>query len=157
MQVTGTARAGAAWVYLAAAIAAVGVAIHLAALVAGPGWYVFFGAPPRIVESARAGTWLAPVSATVIAGLMALCAAYALSALGRIRQLALLRPGLAAIAAVCLLRALILPPLAIEHPELRNIFEFAAAAVWGLAGVGFAVGFRFARAANAGQRRNKAG
>ncbi|QNM97076.1 hypothetical protein [Chitinimonas koreensis] len=142
----------AAWVYLAAAIAATGVAIHLAAILGGPAWYAFFGAPPRIVESARSGTWLAPASAAVIAGLMALCAAYALSALRRIRRLPLLRPMLAAMAGVCLLRALILPPLAIGHPELRNAFEFIAAAVWGLAGIGFAVGFRLARTAPAGRR-----
>jgi hypothetical protein len=134
------------WNSLAAFIAAVGVAVHLAAIIGGPPWYVWFNAPPRVVASARAGTWLAPVSTAVIALLMALCALYACSAAGLVRRLPLLVPGLAGIAAVCLVRALILIPLAVTHPELRNTFELVAAIVWGTAGLGFAVGVRAARA-----------
>lgn len=133
------------WLLVAMAIASFGATIHLAAIVGGPSWYAYFGAPPYIVESARTGTWLAPVGALVIAGLMALCAAYAASALGLIRPLPLLRSGLACMAAVCLVRALVLIPLAVKHPELLNTFELVAAAVWGLAGVGFAVGLRVSR------------
>jgi hypothetical protein len=129
---------------LAGAIAWFGVAIHIIAVFAGPAWYAYFGAPPPIVASARAGTWLAPTSAIIIAGLMALCAVYAASALGLIRKLPLLRTGLACIAAICLLRALVLVPLAISHPVLLNTFEVVAAIVWGLAGVGFSVGFHTA-------------
>ena len=134
-----------AWIYLAVAIASAGVIVHLAAVVGGPSWYAFFGAPPIIVESARAGTWPAPVGAMVIAGLMAICAAYACSVLGLVRRLPLLHPGLACIAMVCLLRALLLVPFALKHPELFNTFEVVAASVWGLAGIGFAVGFLVSR------------
>lgn len=137
-------RIGAASVHLAAAIALVGVAIHLAAIFGGADWYAYFGAPPVIVESARAGTWLAPVSCAVIAGLMGLCAAYACSALGVIRRLPLQRFMLGAMASVCLIRALILIPLAVNHPQLRNPFEIGAAIVWGLAGIGFAAGWMMA-------------
>ncbi|MFC5472561.1 hypothetical protein [Paraherbaspirillum soli] len=133
------------WIFLAAAIAVFGVAIHLAAIVGGPSWYAFFGAPPRIVASARDGTWLAPVSAAGIAVLMGLCAVYACSAAGLIRRLPLLLPALASIATVCLVRALILIPLAFKHTELLNTFEVVAAVVWATAGVGFALGFRTAR------------
>jgi hypothetical protein len=133
------------WVYLAAVIAAAGVVIHVGAVFGGPSWFAFFGAPPSIVASARAGTWLAPVSALVIAGLMAVCAVYAGSVLGLVRRPPLQRVALACIAAVCLVRALILPPLAVNHPELRNTFEVVSALVWGLAGIGFAVGFRISR------------
>jgi hypothetical protein len=127
-------------------IAIAGAVIHVGALIAGPPWFVFFNAPPSVVASARAGTWLAPVSALVIAGLMAVCAVYAASAAGLIRRLPLQPLGLAGMAAICLLRALILPPLAINHPELRNAFEVVSAVIWGLAGVGFAVGYRLSRA-----------
>jgi hypothetical protein len=129
------------WILLAMVIAAVGAAIHLAAILGGPAWYAFFDAPPFIVASARAGTWLAPVGAAVIAGLMTLCAAYAASALGLVRRLPLLRLGLAAIAAMCLVRALLLIPAVVRYPELLNTFQLVASAVWGLAGLGFAVGF----------------
>lgn len=135
------------WIYLAAAIALVGVAIHLGAIIGGAGWYSYFGAPPRIVESAKSGTLLAPVSAALIAALMALCAAYAFSALGLIKRMPLLRLALAGIASVCLFRSLVLLPLSINHPELRNTFEILAAIVWGLAGVGFLVGYYHARLA----------
>lgn len=105
------------WVYLATAIAVAGVVIHVGAVFGGPSWFAFFNAPPGVVASARAGTWLAPVSASIIAGLMA----------------------------VCLLRALALPPLAVGHPELRNTFEVVSALIWLAAGVGFAVGFRITK------------
>ena len=132
-----------AWVFLAGIIALIGVAIHIGAIFGGPSWYTFFGAPPAIVQSARAGTMLAPLCSAAIAAAMALCAAYAFSAVGYIRRVPLLRPGLASIAAVCLLRALVLVPLVVSHPELRNTFEVLAALVWGMAGVGFALGFAF--------------
>jgi hypothetical protein len=132
------------WIYLAGIIALIGVAIHIAAIFGGASWYAYFGAPTSVVQSARDGTWFAPVGASVIAGLMAICAAYAFSALGVIRRLPLLRTGLAGMAIVCLLRALVLWPLMINHPELRNTFEIVAAIVWGLAGVGFVFGFRLA-------------
>lgn len=134
-----------AWIGLAAAIAVLGVAIHLGAIAGGEQWYAFFGAPPTVVASAREGTWLAPAGAAAIALLMGVCAAYACSALGLTRRLPLLRPMLATIAAICLFRALVLIPLAIGHPELRNLFEVVAALAWGTAGIGFAFGFHAVR------------
>jgi ABC-type polysaccharide/polyol phosphate export permease len=132
-------------VLLAAGIAAFGAAIHLAAIVGGPSWYAYFGAPPSIVASARDGTWLAPVSAAMIAGLMALCALYACSAVRLIPRLPLLRPALASMAAVCLIRGFALIPLSFKYPELINTFEVVAAIIWSTAGVGFAAGFWAAR------------
>lgn len=129
-------------ILLAAGIAALGAAIHLGAIVGGPSWFAFFGAPPSIVASARDGTWQAPISAAVIAGLMAVCALYACSAAGLVRRLPLLRPALAGMAAVCLARGLALIPFSIKYPELINTFEVVAAIIWSIAGVGFAVGFR---------------
>ena len=140
-----------ALISLAAAIAMVGVAIHLAAIAFGPDWYAFFDAPPPIVASARQGTWLAPGSAAVIAILMGLSCAYACSAIGLIRRLPLLRTALAGIAVICLVRALILVPLAIHDPVLRTMFNVVAAIVWGIAGIGFAAGFLAVRSA----RQNK--
>ena len=133
------------WVFLAGVISLVGVVIHIGAIFGGVAWYLYFGAPHDIVESARQGTWLAPLGASVIAGLMALCAAYAFSAIGVIPRLPLLRTGLAVMATICLLRALVLWPLMIGHPALRNTFEVVAAIVWGVAGVGFAMGLGLLR------------
>jgi hypothetical protein len=138
------------WVYLAILIAAAGVVIHIGALFAGESWFVFFNAPPGVVASARAGTWLAPASGLVIAGLMGLCGYYAASSIGLTPRPPLQRPALAGMATVCIVRALLLPVLAISHPELRNTFEIVAAIVWGIAGVGLAMAFHLARPVRAG-------
>jgi hypothetical protein len=139
------------WVYLAILIAAAGVVIHVGALFAGDAWFVFFNAPPSVIASARAGTWLAPVSGLAIAGLMGLCGYYAASAIGLAPRPPLQRLALAAMATVCIVRALLLPVLAISHPELRNTFETVAAIVWGMAGVGLAVAFGLAGTTHAGR------
>lgn len=118
-----------------------GVVIHVGALFAGLSWFAFFNAPPSVVASYKSGTLLAPVSCLVIAGLMGACAYYAASAIGLVRRPPLQGLGLASMATTCIVRALLLPVLAIPHPELRNAFESVAAIVWGLAGLGFAVGF----------------
>lgn len=138
--------------FLALAISLLGVAIHVAAIIGGPSWYAFFGAPPQIVASAQAGTWLAPVSTAGIAVLMGICAVYASSALGLVRRLPLLRTMLAGIAAVCLLRALVLIPVVFIYPQLINVFEIVAALTWGTAGLGFATGFLMTRSAQAAAR-----
>jgi hypothetical protein len=134
------------WVYLATAIAVAGVVIHVGAVFGGPSWFAFFNAPPAVVASARSGTWLAPIGALVIAGLMAICALYAGSAIGLVRKPPLQRFGLASIAAVSLLRGLALPLLAVRHPQLLSTFEVVSAIVWFAAGIGFAVAFRVAKA-----------
>lgn len=130
---------------LAVLIAGFGVLIHVLAIVGGPSWFAFFGAPPAIVRSAEAGTWLAPVGSLLIAAAMGLCGLYAASALGWVRRLPLLRFGLAAMASVCLVRALALIPLGVWRPALLSTFEIVAAVVWGLAGIGLAQSFRLAR------------
>lgn len=137
-------KIGRAWVVLAVLIALAGVIIHIGALFAGS-WLIFFNAPPSVVESYKAGTMLAPVSCLVIAGLMGMCGYYAASAIGLVPRPVFQRPGLAVMASTCLIRALLLPVLAIYHPELRNAFEVWAAIVWGLAGLGLAVAFVLAR------------
>jgi Na+-driven multidrug efflux pump len=139
------------WVHLAILIAAAGVVIHVGALFAGESWFVFFNAPPSVVASARAGTWLAPVSGLAIAGLMGLCGYYAASSIGLAPRPPLQRLALAGMATVCLVRALLLPVLAVSHPELRNTFEIVAAITWGVAGVGLATAFHLAAPARAGR------
>ena len=133
-----------ALVVLAVLIALAGVIIHIGALFAGS-WLIFFNAPPSVVVSFNAGTLLAPVSCLVIAGLMGMCGYYAASVVGLVPRPLFQQLGLAVMASACLIRALLLPALAVYHPELRNAFEVWAAIVWGFAGLGLAVGFVLAR------------
>lgn len=78
--------------------------VHILALMAGPYWMEFLGAPPAVIQSASDGTWLAPVSTLAIASLLFLWSLYGLSALGYILRLPLLRVGNGLIALVLILR-----------------------------------------------------
>ncbi|HEY2346923.1 MAG TPA: hypothetical protein VGH80_13780 [Xanthomonadaceae bacterium] len=129
------------WSLLAGCGASVGALIHIAAVLGGPSWYVFFRAPPFIVASARAGTWPAPTSALAIALAMGICAAYAFSAAGRLPRLPLLRTGLAIVAVVCLLRGVLLVPFVVLHPSLVDTFAVVGSLVWLAVGACFALSF----------------
>lgn len=129
------------WLQLSGWGALAGALIHMAAIAGGPAWFFYFRAPPQVVESARAGTWLAPASALAIAAAMALCAAYAFSAAGHLPRLPLMRTALATIAAICLLRAVATIPIYLYWPQLVDTFEIVAGIVWGVIGLGYAVGF----------------
>ncbi len=135
-----------ALVVVAVFISSCGVVIHIGALFAGLSWLTFFNAPTTVVESYKSGTWLAPASCLAIASLMCTCAYWSASTLAWVRRPPLQCTGLAAMATVCIVRALLLPMLAFSHPELRNTFEVVAAIVWGLAGTGFAASLMLAKA-----------
>ena len=90
-------------VIAALATAAAGL-VHLAIPLGGPAWYAFFGAPRGLVRMAEAHALYPTVSCVVIAALLFICSAYALSGAGLLPPLPLLRTGLAGITAVFLLR-----------------------------------------------------
>jgi hypothetical protein len=87
----------------ALATAAAGV-LHLMVPVGGPAWYAFFGAPRHLVRRVETGDLYPTLSCVVIAALLFVCSAYALSGADVLLRLPLLRTGLAGIAAVFLLR-----------------------------------------------------
>lgn len=122
-----------------------GVVIHVGAMFAGLSWFTFFNAPPIVVESYKSGTWLAPVSCVLISSLMLACAYWAASSLDWVQRPPLQRLGLAGMSGVCLMRAALLPALAIFHPELFNVFEVVAALIWGFAGIGFVCAFKLSK------------
>jgi len=113
----------------------------------GPSWYAFARAPRVVVESAAAGTLLAPIGAVVIASLMLTCTAYAFSGAGLIKKIPLLKMALVVIALICLTRALIAFPYLLSHPF--DLWEMVASPTWFLVGICFLVGafeqFFFAR------------
>jgi len=86
---------------LATALAAL---VHLMIPLGGPAWYVFFGAPPRLVRMAEAGALHPIIMCVVIAALLSVCSAYAFSGAGFLPPLPLLRLGLLGMAGVFLLR-----------------------------------------------------
>lgn len=99
---------------LAALILLAGALLHVAVLAAGPEWIAFVGAPAEVVESAKLGTWLAPVSTLGIAALLAGLALYSLAAAGKLRPLPLVKPILGLFAAIFVLRGLIILPALVQ-------------------------------------------
>lgn len=107
--VTKSAVARVSYVFAACGLLA-GALLHVVVLIGGPDWIAFVGAPPSIVESARDGTWLAPVSTLGIALLLMIWALYAYSAAGNVYRLPFCRSMLMFVAVVFVLRGLIITP-----------------------------------------------
>ena len=91
-----------------------------------------------VVESAKEGTFLAPIGAMVIAGLMFVCTAYSLSGAGLIKRIPLLKTALMVISIICLVRALIVIPYLFSTK--LDMWEVVASAVWFFVGVCFLLG-----------------
>ncbi len=125
---------------LAAGISLFGAVIHFAAPLLGPAWYAFLQAPPKVIASASAGSWFAPAGAVAIGGLMLICALYALAGAGRLRWLPFAQMAQGTIAAVCLLRGLLVLPYLYKFPERLWTFDALASVIWFAAGLGFLVG-----------------
>lgn len=101
----------------AGVISLAGALLHLAIPIGGPAWYAAFGAPRRLVALAEAGAPYALVSCFAIATVLLVFAGYAFSAAGLIRRLPLLRPVLALIACVLILRGLLFIPMILWRPD----------------------------------------
>lgn len=104
---------------------------------------IFFGeqcysmqmAPEQIIESAKAGTLLAPISAVIAGGMFAIIGLYLLSAAGIVRKLPLLKPVVMTIAVVCIIRGLLPIQLWIRKPELVSEGILFIGLVWLICGL----------------------
>ncbi|MEW6989256.1 hypothetical protein AADZ91_01090 [Colwelliaceae bacterium 6441] len=121
-------------------IASIAAVWHLLCVVGGPSWYEFARAPKVIIQSAKQGTWLAPISTMLVAGLMFACSVFALSTVGMIRQLPLRRTAMAVITVLCLLRGGAIVPLWLSHLYLIDDFMVISSAVWFLVGLCYFLG-----------------
>lgn len=119
-------------------VAALAAIWHLLCIIGGPGWYEFARAPLPIIESARKGTFLAPLGATTISLLMFACTLYSLSGAGLIKSIPLLKTALFAISFICLLRALAVI-LFLLHFKF-DVWELVASCSWLFVGICFLVG-----------------
>ncbi len=130
---------------LAAGISLFCAVIHFATPLLGPEWYAFLQAPPKVVASAQAGGLLAPTSALLIGLLMMVCAAYALAGAGVLRWLPLAQMVQGTVAAVCLLRGLLVLPYLYKFPDRFWTFDVVASLIWVAAGFAFLLGIMNAR------------
>lgn len=113
--------------------------LHIACIFGGGDWYRFFGAGEAMARAAEAGSWMPPLVTAGIAAVLAIWAAYAFSGAGRIGRLPLLRIGLIVIAAIYLLRGLMIVPILIE-PLLRTSFNIWSSLIVLGYGVAYAAG-----------------
>ncbi len=129
------------WSFILAALGSVAASLtHIWAIMVGPDAYASLGAPPEVVASAEAGTLYAPTVTIFIAIVIMVWALYALSAAGYLPRLFLRRTALIAIAAVLLLRGLILIPAIILAPEHLGAFAYWSSGICVLLGGLFALG-----------------
>ena len=118
-------------------------ALHVVALLAGPGMIAALGAPDSVVHSARQGTMLAPLVILGITAALAGLGFYALSGAGKVRRLPFLRFVLGAAACVFFLRALALPAVLLMVAGAREQltpFEIYTALLCFLIGMAFLPG-----------------
>ncbi len=125
---------------IGAVLAALAAIWHLLCILGGPSWFEFARAPKEIVESARLGTWLAPVGTVVVAGLMFTCSLYAASVLGIIRKMPLEKSAVATIALLCLSRGVVVIPFWLSNAAIIDTFTIVSSTVWFFVGICFAVG-----------------
>jgi hypothetical protein len=90
-----------------AALSAIAALLHICVIFGGPAWYRFFGAGERMAAGAAAGHLYPPIVTLLIACVLGVWAAYALSGAGVLQPLPLLAFVLTAITAVYLLRGLV--------------------------------------------------
>jgi hypothetical protein len=96
---------------LGAVLSGIAALLHIGVIFGGPAWYRFFGAGERMASGAAAGHWYPPIVTLLIACMLAVWAAYALSGAGVLQPLPLLAFVLPAITAVYLLRGLVVVAL----------------------------------------------
>lgn len=105
------------YIIASAALCAVGVLAHLAAIPLGAEWYAFIGAPRGMLPMLARGSVRPAVTGVVIASVLAVWSAYGLSAVGLLRRLPAQRLVLALVGGALILRALVLPAVAVWEPE----------------------------------------
>lgn len=125
----------------AGCLSAAAAVLHLLIIVKGARWYRFFGAGERMARAAEAGRAYPAVVTVAIAAMLALWAAYAFSGAGLLAPLPHVRAALCLIAAIYLVRGLVLVPVLLMPRTRATTFGlwsssiclvFAAAHVLGL-------------------------
>lgn len=126
-----------------AAFIAMGTAVaHLSCIFLGYECYAAQMAPPQIIESAKNGTYLAPIGTVFASALFVVLGLYALSGAGIIRKLPLLKYAVYAVATLCIIRGFLPLQLWLRHPDKVNDIVFYTGIVWLVTGLLFLFGYR---------------
>ena len=135
-------KQGIALLVIAALMAMLTAVAHLSCIFLGPQCFEAQMAPPSIVESAKAGTLLAPLGTIVVSTIFVVLGCYALSGARVIRQLPLLSFGIYAIAAVCVIRGILPILFWIWYPSKVTETILIVGLVWLLVGLCYFFGYR---------------
>ena len=98
--------AGSGFLLLAAALSALASLAHVGVVIGGPGWYRFFGAGEGMAQLASRGSLYPAVITLLIAAVLGVWSAYALSGAGMLPALPLLKLVLVLITLVYTVRGL---------------------------------------------------
>lgn len=131
---------GRRWLVAGGVLSAAASLLHIACIFGGPDWFRFFGAGERIARMAERDWWRPAPVTLLIAGVLAVWAAYAFSGAGLLARLPLLRVALVAITAVYLLRGLVIVPMAALRPDLLSPFALWSSAIVLVYGIVYAIG-----------------
>lgn len=110
------------WLVTGGVLSAVAAFLHLAIIAGGPPWYRFFGAGEGMARLAEAHAPRAWLITSGIALVLAIWSGYAFAGAGLLPRPPLLRTGLVVIAAIYLLRGLVLVPMLAGKPETVTAF-----------------------------------
>lgn len=131
-----------AFLVAGAALSALAALLHLGCIAFGAPWYRALGAGERMAQLDLAGHWYPTVATLVIAGMLLVWSAFALSGAGVIRRWPLTRAALCAITGVYLLRGVAFAPLMAYFPGNSTTFWFWSSAICLAFGVVHLVGLR---------------
>lgn len=116
--------------------------MHLACLVVGAPLFRLLGAGEQMAQLHLSGHWYPTVATLVIASVLTVWSAYALSGAGLIRKLPLLRTVLSAITAVYILRGVAFVPVMAYFPGNSMTFWVVSSSICLLLGIVHLVGLR---------------
>jgi hypothetical protein len=132
---------GSGWLVASGSLSLAASLLHIGCIIGGSDWYRFFGAGEAMARAAERGSWMPALLTLIIAAILAVWAAFALSAAGKFIRLPLARTALVAISAVLMLRAVLrFNPLFLPIPSLA--FKLWSSAICLIFGLCFAVGTR---------------
>lgn len=123
-----------------AGLSAIAALLHICIIFGGPAWYRFFGAGERMAAGAAAGHLYPALVTLLIACMLGVWAAYALSGAGVLQPLPLLALALPAITAVYLLRGLVVVALFVFDRRRLTAFWVWSSAICLVYGVVHLVG-----------------
>ena len=128
------------WLVVGGLLSAAAAALHLMVIVGGAAWYRFFGAGEGLARLAEIGSPIPTVITLVIAGVLAVWAAYAFAGAGLLPRLPLMRPALVVISAIYLLRGLLFVPAEAVSGQGVSPFTVWSSIIVLAYGVAYAVG-----------------